>query len=564
MSILQGLLPRVGERVSDRFELVEEIGRGGFGVVFKAVQVGLDAEVAMKILLPHVLDNEDIVGRFQREVAVAKSLKHPNSIRILDVNTTDKGIPYYVMEMVHGDPMDLILRNERKLSPARTQRILIQVLKALGEAHAKGVVHRDLKPGNLMVCDIHGEKDYVKVLDFGIAKALTADGPLQQTSTGMVLGTPAYMSPEQATGARDLDGRSDLYALGLIMAECIAGRPVVSGETPYVIVAIHAMPNPLTFPMEVQQSPLWPVIYRATLKDRDHRFRTAEEMLEALQSITGLSPEVTATGSSHEIYAPPPSIPGMTPAPQHYSGQISGQHPGMFSQPPQNQQVHSAPTMAHGAHDMSDMLDEPTTGGGGKAILILVLLFLVGGGAGAFLLLGGGDDESEQPSTPVVENIDEPAEHPPPEEEIAATTPEPEPPVVEAPVRDPNLTTAMAISTDRVSSAVPSVRPVAFGGTDEVTVKFGDTVLGVTPFSGRLPHVEHELELSFEREGYVSASEAVSLLSPSVDIELRRRRARRSEDRPRRDTTTDDEPAGFGQTGNTGSSSPFGQTNIHD
>ena len=563
MSILQGLLPRVGERVSDRFELVEEIGRGGFGVFFKAVQVGLDAEVALKILLPHVLDNEDIVGRFQREVAVAKSLKHPNSIRILDVNTTDKGIPYYVMEMVHGDPLDLVLRTERKLSPARTQRILTQVLKALGEAHAKGVVHRDLKPGNLMVCDIHGEKDYVKVLDFGIAKALTADGPLQQTSTGMVLGTPAYMSPEQATGARDLDGRSDLYALGLIMAECIAGRPVVSGETPYVIVAIHAMPNPLTFPMEVQQSPLWPIIYRATLKERDHRFRTAEEMLEALSSISGLSSEVSATGVSNEVYAPPPSLPGMTPAPQHYSGQMAPHQPqpGVFgSQPVQPQQVHSAPTMAREAHAMSD---EPSQGGGGKAILILVLLFLVGGGAGAFLLLGGGDDEESESTTPVVENVEEPTEEPLPVEEVAVTEPNQELPVVEAPTQDPNLTTAMAISTDRVASSVPSVRAIAFGGTDRVTVKLGDTVLGVTPFSAQLPHVERELELSFEREGYVSSSEAVSLLSPSVDIDLRRRRERRSGDRPRTEPV-EEEPTGFGQTGNSGSNSPFGQTNIHD
>ena len=580
MSILERLLPTAGQLVSDRYELVDEIGRGGFGVVYKAVQVGLDEEVAMKILLPHVLDNEDIVSRFQQEVAVAKSLRHPNSIRILDVNQTDKGIPYYVMEYVRGLPLNEILRDEGRLSPARTQRIILQVLKSLGEAHAKGVVHRDLKPGNLMVSDIHGERDFVKVLDFGIAKALASDGPLAQTSTGMVLGTPAYMSPEQATGVRDLDGRSDLYAAGLIMAECLSGHPVVSGETPYVIVAIHAMPTPLNFAAELQHSPLWPIIYRATIKDRDQRFRSAEEMVAAVGSLAGLPDTVAMmSGTSNQVYSPPPSVPGLTPAPHPYnSGQMTGpagpqavSGSGLFYQDPQQivvgETTYPEAATMHGA--VSGVLPPRSNAGKSVAVIIFLLLFVGGGAFAAIKLFGGSDPEPSGTVTVTNDEVPVPPDEQPVGDDSMATDPELAANDPVAPAQpDPLLGTALAISAERLGTALPSVRIVHFGGTDDMTVSWNGHVIGTTPFDGRLPRIDRELEMTFERDGFHSATEAVSLLRQDVEVELRRRRRQRDtsrDDGPSRDDTSSDSNSDSSTPfGGSSTSSPFGQTNIHD
>ena len=293
MTLLERLLPAIGDVINNRYELREEIGRGGFGVVFRGTQRGLNEDVAIKILLPHVLEHEDVAQRFEREVIVAKGLRHPNTIRILDCDKTEKGLPYYVMEMVTGTPLDDLISEEAPLSPLRTRRIGVQILKSLAEAHSKGVIHRDLKPPNMIITEIFGEDDFVKVLDFGIAKALTGETALHMTSTGMVLGTPAYMSPEQALGKKDMDGRSDLYAVGLILAECLSSKPVVQGETPYMVVAQHATSVPLPFIPALQETPLWPIIQRATQKDRDLRFRDAGEMGQALEALGPLSEDVS-------------------------------------------------------------------------------------------------------------------------------------------------------------------------------------------------------------------------------------------------------------------------------
>ena len=542
MSILENLLPAVGERIADRYELVKEIGRGGFGVVYRAVQVGLNETVAVKILLPHVIDSDDIVGRFQQEVEVAKSLRHPNSIRIIDASQTSQGLPYYVMEFVDGKPLDEIIEAEGPISPARAQRIMLQVLKSLGEAHSKGVVHRDLKPANLMVCDIHGERDFVKVLDFGIAKALTDKGSSSHmTSTGIVLGTPAYMSPEQAASARDLDGRSDLYAAGLILSECISGQPVVSGETPYVIAAMHAMPTPLSFQPEVYTSRLWPVIQYATQKQRDSRFRTAEDMAAALGRIHGLSDAVDTARMSHAAGSPSPSLPGMTPIPrqpisgpvgQPISGPMAVGQPGNW----QDQTMHG-----HADWTPPSSLS--------KTLVVLLLLLLLGGGVFAGIMLNRGPDDPE-----ITVDLRDPGEDDS-DNEPSADTPDARPiaaPTPERQVVDPTLTTAIAISRERVGGALPEVRPVSFGGTDGAVVTWNDEILGTTPFEVLLPAVSKEIELTFERAGYRTATEMVSLLSPQVAVELRSRRAATRQTRePREPQPT--EPT----------NSPFGQTSIH-
>jgi serine/threonine protein kinase len=288
LSVLERLLPNLGDRLLGRYQLQEEIGRGAFGVVYRASADNAYEDVAVKVLLPHVVDDDSIVDRFEREVRIASKLRHPNSIRIYQSGRTRQGLPFYVMEFLTGRPLDAVIYEAGRLSPERTRHIAIQVLQCLSEAHSHGFIHRDLKPSNIMLRRSGADADYVKVLDFGIAKALVGDQALRKTQAGLVLGTPAYMSHEQARADPDLDGRSDLYSLGLIIAECITGRAIVQGVTPYVVMAQQASKNPIKFNSLVKKSPLWKIIRTATQKTRDKRFPNADEMRFALENVSSL------------------------------------------------------------------------------------------------------------------------------------------------------------------------------------------------------------------------------------------------------------------------------------
>lgn len=598
MSVLERLLPSVGEMIVDRYELKEEIGRGGFGVVYRAWQTGLEEDVAIKILLPHVLENDDILRRFEQEVVVAKGLRHPNSIRLLDFARTDKGLPFYVMEFVRGDPLDKVISGAGRLSAKRTQTILNQVLKSLGEAHSKGVVHRDLKPANLMLTEIYGESNFVKVLDFGIAKALGGDNALHQTSTGMVLGTPAYMSPEQALGKRDLDGRSDIYALGLIMAECISGRPVVSGETPYLVVATHASKTPLVFSFEVVNSPLWGIIAGATAKDRDARFQNADAMRTALDQLTNLPDEVGSIPVDGPGYQPPPSLPGITPASQQFghSGPVLAPNSGVVTQGGAPSAIsgtnspaviigdvshHNAQT-AYGAMASGTVPEYRPASAGRKFAISLVILLLLGGGIIFLTTLEGDDSPSGDETQPVALGTDNPDQQEPAgngqsnTEPVAAqeTDPQTEPSegsghvvVVEEelhvelqPGVDPNVQIAFAIASERLARNIPDVHLISFDGMNGVTVELNGQELGETPLALALPRVDEELEFEFHRRGYRSSSQLVSLMNSSVSIDLRRDRPNpepEQEDEEEETTSTEDDEE---ET----STSPFGGAQIRD
>ncbi|MCA9564928.1 MAG: protein kinase, partial [Myxococcales bacterium] len=290
--LIEKLVPTAGQTVAGRYILREQVGRGGFGVVFRATQIGLDEDVAVKVLRPHIVTNQTMYSRFEREVKIAKGLRHPNSIRVLDFDKTEEGLPFYVMEFLRGDSLSAILRQEGGLSPHRARRIMIQVLKSLAEAHSRGVVHRDLKPSNVMLTEVYGETDFVKVLDFGIAKAISElDENGDETRTGEVLGTPRYMSPEQAR-SEAVDGRSDIYTAGLLIAECIGGKPLVQGQNHLDLLFQHTSPTPLVIPPSIISSPLSDVIRVATRKQKERRYQTAEEMVDALESLGELPNDV--------------------------------------------------------------------------------------------------------------------------------------------------------------------------------------------------------------------------------------------------------------------------------
>jgi serine/threonine-protein kinase len=329
--------------VSGRYRIDALIGEGGFGEVYRATEVKLDRAVAVKMLRPEILGREDIQGRFQREAQLAKDLNHPNTVRLFDFGQTEAGEPYIVYELLRGKALDEMLHAVGPLPPTRVARITKQVLKSLMEAHEHEVVHRDIKPSNIFLCDFSGEKDFVKVLDFGIAKADPKD-QAKLTKMGMAIGTPSYMAPEQVHGI-GVGPHTDLYALGLVMAEALHGQIIVDAPSAAETALMQANDKPIPLPAAVLQSSLGAVVQRAVNKDIDRRYQTAAEMLEAIEELNvvdGVSPHVLATPKRGGLEMHPTQAaatgytPGIAPAviPPTQPGGPPGYQPSP-SHPPQ-------------------------------------------------------------------------------------------------------------------------------------------------------------------------------------------------------------------------------------
>ncbi len=234
----------LGELLGGRFLVLKKIGAGGMGAVYRARQEGMDRDVAVKVLLGDLTENDTVLRRFTLEALAVSRLKHPNTIQIFDYGTTPQGNPYIAMEMLEGSTLHDVLRKERPLPIRRALKIMSQVAASLGEAHGKGIVHRDLKPENIFLIDVSGNPDFVKVLDFGVAKmADSKDEKGTLTQAGSIFGTPRYMSPEQCS-AQPVDHRSDIYALGVILFEMVTGIPPFVSDQPLTLLLAHVNEAP--------------------------------------------------------------------------------------------------------------------------------------------------------------------------------------------------------------------------------------------------------------------------------------------------------------------------------
>jgi serine/threonine-protein kinase len=282
-----------GTLIGDRYRIEALIGEGGFGAVFRAVQLALDRPVALKVMLPDLLANDGL-ARFQREAELGQRLEHPNTVRLLDFGRAGDGSPYLVFELLKGQTLERAIHDAGRLPVPRVHRVATQMLKALMEAHSLGIVHRDLKPANVFLCNFQGEVDFVKVLDFGIAKG---SGLRPLTQRGQVVGTPAYMAPEQVMG-HEATFASDLYALGLLMSEALAGAPVFQGASGADIAREQMSANAVPHAPEVVSSPLGRVILRATQKQPERRYASAAAMLADLEAPAGGPPPARARRSS--------------------------------------------------------------------------------------------------------------------------------------------------------------------------------------------------------------------------------------------------------------------------
>ena len=289
----------VGSVLEAKYEITRKIGQGGMGAVYEATHKLIGKRVAVKVLLDKYAQKDQIVARLQQEARLASSIGHSNIIDITDIGQTQDGRMFVVMEFLEGESLGALIARSGRLEQQRALRIARQIASALGAAHKKGIVHRDVKPENVFLLT-RNEQDYVKVVDFGISKSLRpedgSDSP-RLTQTGMVLGTPLYMSPEQARGDENLDHRIDVYALGVIMYEMVTGEVPYRG-TNYLNVLSQVLSEEPAPPSQINKDvgpDLEAVIEKALDKDRDHRYQSMEELAADLDAL--MSDSMASTGA---------------------------------------------------------------------------------------------------------------------------------------------------------------------------------------------------------------------------------------------------------------------------
>ena len=281
----QGLAEQfLGQILGGRYLLKRIVGAGGFGAVFEGEDQRIKKRVAVKLLFADLLRDREAVTRFKLEAEAASQVGHRNIIDITDFDFTDEGVAYLVMEFLEGEDLAHIIRRSTTPDLPRMVRLCLQATRGLGAAHRKGIIHRDLKPGNLFVAAKEGEAEELKVVDFGISRASELDEAERLTKTGQILGTPYYMAPEQADGIREVDGRADIYSMGVILFEACTGRLPFIARTPIGLITKHASeppPEPASLNAAIPVL-LQNIILKCLEKEPGNRFPEAGALEEAL------------------------------------------------------------------------------------------------------------------------------------------------------------------------------------------------------------------------------------------------------------------------------------------
>lgn len=280
--------PFLGRDLDGRYTVIERLGAGGMGAVYRAEQHSVSREVAIKVINSSLVSEPEVIKRFLREAKLASKLSHPNAVGVLDFGQTEDGVFYLVMELVAGRTLDEVIKAERRLRAERVVRIGTQICDALEGAHALKIIHRDLKPANIML--LSSGRDLVKVLDFGLAKSTSPDlTSTTMTGTGAVVGTPAFMPPELATG-EPCDARADLYSLGVILYLLGSGQLPFVSDSAHELIAMHGSDEPAP-PMTGVPPRLANVIDKLIAKRPADRYQTAVEARTALEdSLVGKTP----------------------------------------------------------------------------------------------------------------------------------------------------------------------------------------------------------------------------------------------------------------------------------
>ncbi|MEZ4384292.1 MAG: serine/threonine-protein kinase [Nannocystaceae bacterium] len=427
-------LPLPGRLLAHKFRFQKLLGEGGMGWVWAAENELVKKSVAIKLMRPEFASNPTILGRFRNEATAAGQIGSPHICDILDFGQSDLG-PFIVMELMRGRPLDDLLAEQRRIDPALAVLIVRQALEGLDAAHRAGIIHRDLKPENIFLSEPAPGRLLVKLMDFGISKFSQADSAAGKTGVGVLMGTPEYMSPEQSQGAANVDERTDIWAMGLILYKALTGIDAFGGPTVAATLVAVATREP---PPLAQLAPHVPpalaeIIGRCTVKDPAHRFRSARELSDALMPFEGMSfpppplPEPGSYGPSEPSFAGGSlSTPmgGGTAAPiQHAhapSGPVAaatGDAATMHEQGaswtaevggpvgagpmggPSSRSIAPEDSWSMGLAEIHDARPgregEAKSGGGGKWIaLVVLLLVVVGGGIGLYFVVGPGSGDA--------------------------------------------------------------------------------------------------------------------------------------------------------------------------
>jgi serine/threonine protein kinase len=297
----------LGQTLADKYRIEALINEGGMGAVYRATHVLMDKTVAIKVLHPALAADDKIVARFSREAKAASRISHPHALSVTDFGESENGVVFLVMEYLNGETLKEVIKSEGQMPLPRVREIIRQVCGALEAAHAEGVVHRDLKSDNIMLIDVGGG-DWAKVLDFGIAKITEKVGQDPAlTAPNLIIGTPQYMSPEQCSQAAEIDSRSDIYSLGVILYEMLVGHVPFTGESPTAIMMKHLQEPPPSVLDERKDLPaaVGRVVMRAMAKRPEDRFQTVSELAEELSAAVEEGPAVAAAAVAAETGSHP-------------------------------------------------------------------------------------------------------------------------------------------------------------------------------------------------------------------------------------------------------------------
>jgi serine/threonine-protein kinase len=455
--------PLIGQVLDGRYRIESVIGEGGMGLVYKAIHAALRKPLAIKVLRPEVSKNEQIVARFKQEAQSASQIGNQHIIDISDFGELPDGSTYFVMEFLNGRSLTLAMEQER-ISNERTIHIAKQLCMALGAAHENGIVHRDMKPDNVQLIERGDDKDFVKVLDFGIAKV--GGGTSKLTQAGQVFGTPHYMSPEQCAGT-GVDHRTDIYAVGVILYEMATGAVPFDADNLMGILTKHLYENPIPpheLPPPVNVPPaLEAVILKCLTKKPELRYQTMGELQDDLEAVeVGLTPKAVVDQVERSTHA----------------GQGSTTGPDLTA----------SGRVTVGLGQPSDKI--PGRRKLGPVLIAGALLLAVGGGAAA--LLGG-----RGAAGPEAGHVVKPATD-------VAPTPAPQPAPAPAPAAPAAAPSAAAPSQVTIQSAPPGAELYRDGA-----------LLGNTPYTLVKPQGAERVELELRLSGY--ANKAFSITSASRD-----------------------------------------------
>ena len=503
--------PLVGRVLNDKFRIVEALGAGGMGRVYKAVQAPLERLVAIKVLNPQYSEGKDpgFQKRFFLEAAVTARLRHPNTVTIIDYGKTDDGVLYIAMEYLEGQTLAQLLTQHGPLPWMRVMNIGAQVARSLREAHKVGLIHRDLKPANIMVLDQEDDHDVVKVLDFGLVKSFLPDRGLPNeaeiTQAGVILGSPQYMAPEQARNIAD--PRSDVYSLGVVLYQMLLGRPPFLAEQSIDIIVKHLNEPPPAF------SAIWPdhtippeveaLVMKCLAKRPADRFDSMDGVLDSIR-------RATANAGVSGVFSGPRSYTGL-----HGTGAHSGPLTGPLS----------PPTSGSGASTMSlDIsVEEPEARKRRNSLPMALFGGSVLIGVGVVLMLA-----LRTPSAPAPVVL-------PPEPQLPLAS-KPVPPAPEGVAKaEPEKLEARPAEPPAPAEPQPSlVRFVIASEPSGARVMHAGRSLGETPLELQVPADEQghaRAELTFELAGYPRATVTAEGEGPEVRFT---HRLKKKSSRPRK------------------------------